>query len=99
MRPLVSEGASQAIRRPPCPLDTEAEQSLPRDSEDEEELQLLIDNLQRSSPSQLTEQRRIETAQPPASPAHRCSAHRLEPRLPSIAASRIGRKQGVYRKS
>ena len=48
IRPLMSEGASQAKRRPPCPLETDDEQSRSRQSEDEEELQLLTDDLQRA---------------------------------------------------
>ena len=43
MRPSVSEAASHAMRRPPQEL---AKESLSRDRDDEEELQLLIDKLQ-----------------------------------------------------
>ena len=64
-RPLMSEGASQATRRPPCPLETDDEQSVSEESEDEE-LQLLNDNLQRTC-SYVSKQRGTNAARPCAS--------------------------------
>ncbi len=74
-RPLMSEGASQATRRPPCPLDTDDEQSVSEHSEDLEELQLLTDNLQRSTGLHLSKQRRVGPARLCASAAQWCRAN------------------------
>lgn len=68
----MSEGASQATRRPPCALETKDEQSVSEHSEDLEELQLLTDDLQRSTGSHLSKQREVDKARLCASAAHQC---------------------------